>query len=175
MAHPGVPGTFKGRWRMASVEEPATALSLVRTGHDPDRLALDTRKAADLLGVSRQAVIDAIKRGSIPGYCLAGPKRMRWFVYADGIDPAYDRARQMAHESDRLRERLATVENALASQQAVAELRRESQALFERAMMLTTEATQLLVQAYQKSVEAQELAASFNRSSWVPTFLPGGD
>lgn len=60
--------------------------SLLRPGHDPERLAVDTSQASAELGITRQAVVQAIQRGALDGYGIAGPQRVRWWVYRDALE-----------------------------------------------------------------------------------------
>lgn len=154
--------------------EARTGQELARSSHDVQRPAVDTARAARLLGVSRQAVIDAIKRGSLPGYCIPGAQRMRWYVYSDALDPAHDRARQAAEEAARLRERLMATENALAATRASAEARRQSHELFEQATAHLAEANKAFMAAYKKLEGALELESAVAESAWIPNYPPGG-
>lgn len=64
----------------------ASIYDLLRPGHNPARPAVDTAEAASQLKITRQAVVQAIQRGSLDGYGIPGPQRVRWWVYRDALE-----------------------------------------------------------------------------------------
>ncbi|MFL6161904.1 MAG: hypothetical protein ACJ74U_06710 [Jatrophihabitantaceae bacterium] len=73
-----------------SADEDVVRLDLLRSTHDPKRPAVDTGEAAAALGISRQAVVQGIQRGSIEGYGIPGAARTRWFVYRGALQQRLD-------------------------------------------------------------------------------------
>lgn len=73
-----------------SSDDEVVRLDLLRSTHDPKRPAVDTGEAAAALGISRQAVLQAIRRGSIEGYGIPGAARTRWFVYRSALQQRLD-------------------------------------------------------------------------------------
>jgi uncharacterized coiled-coil protein SlyX len=73
-----------------SPDDDVVRLDLLRVTHDPKRPAVDTGEAAAALGISRQAVLQAIRRGSLEGYGIPGAARTRWFVYRSALQQRSD-------------------------------------------------------------------------------------
>jgi hypothetical protein len=145
---------------------------LVRERHDPARPGVNTAEAMKLTGMTRQGVIQAIIAGRLPGYALAGPKNLRWFVFRDAVAPEADREEQLEREAAELRERLTAAENALAVLRATQEQRREAERLFRQAMAKIQGANEDLAAAYHKVAEIADAADDQRVGDWVQPFPP---
>jgi hypothetical protein len=156
--------------------EASDATPLLRAGHDPGRPAVSTAVAAQRLGLSRQSVAKMIADGRLGGYGIAGPRRTRWFAYADALsEPSAGAPGTRAESSDTLELRGTIIRLLNASQ-----LRREADrhrdkadALLAQAHHLMTEAVQELRAAYGLSAEVDSELEQVVASGAVPdTVVP---
>jgi hypothetical protein len=139
----------------------------IKTAHDPRRPAMSTAEAADRLGMSRQAVAQAIQRGTIEGYGIAGDSRTRWFVPIDVVK-ARERV-DVNEELKRLRDRNRVLEDALAVMRNANENRRRADALLREALELGRQAQKRAEDACAASSAAVETYEDFVSRLTVPS------
>lgn len=122
-----------------STDEPDSSRPLLRTGHDPERPAVDSSQAAAALGISRQAVREAIRRRTLDGYGVPGPQRVRWWVYRDALERRRSQP-ELAERYQELERRHKALQDEVAALQEAMERR-------ERAYRLLRESDEHLVSA----------------------------
>jgi biotin operon repressor len=145
----------------------ATTARLIKLAHDPRRPALSTADAADRLGMSRQAVVQAIQRGTIEGYGIAGDSRTRWYVPLDVV-----KARERVDVNDelkRLRSRNRELEDALAVMRNANEKQRQADLLLREALELGRQAQKRAEEAWAASSEAAEAYEDFVTRRTIPS------
>lgn len=84
----GLDNALPGAYR-ACVEAQggADSVPVLRPARDRERPSVDTAEAAKRLGLRRYSVARRIQQGTLAGYGVPGPERVRWYAYEDALPP----------------------------------------------------------------------------------------
>lgn len=136
--------------------------------HDPRRPSLSTAQAADRLGMSRQAVVQAIHRGAIEGYGIAGDSRTRWFVPIDVVEAREAAAGGIHGELARLRARNRQLEEAMATLREAGEHKNRAEVHMLESRTLDRQARDRADQAWAEFAHAASTLEGFVSRVSVP-------
>jgi len=124
-------------------------------------------------GMSRQAVVQAIQRGSLAGYGIRGPQRTRWFVYRDAVESSGSREEVLRERIVALERRCEELENALTSTREISEAREKSRRLLEDALRDLQASNIKLLDASMALRPVTELTEGSQDSVLIPSYPPG--
>ena len=141
----------------------------IRKAHDPRRPALNTADTATRLGITRQAVTQAVHRGSLEGYGIAGESRTRWFVYEDAVEAREASGAGVKGELARLRERNRELEDGMATLLESIERRRHAEELMRESHDLGRQAQDRSEQAWSELSRVAATFESFLARKMVPS------